>query len=49
MLRLLLLILLMLPALAEDPPNPQVAVLDPTTGKALGHWRLLGPEQPAGA
>lgn len=28
-------------AWAEDPPNPQVAVLDPSTGKVLGHYLMM--------
>lgn len=39
--RLLLILLLLLPALAEDPPNPQIAVLDPATGKVLGHYLMM--------
>lgn len=38
---LLVVLLLILPALAEDPPNAQVAVLEPSTGKVLGHYLLM--------
>ncbi|MGE0492116.1 MAG: hypothetical protein AB7S38_23075 [Vulcanimicrobiota bacterium] len=37
----LLALCLFLPALAEDPPNPQAAVLDPTSGQVLGHYLLM--------
>lgn len=39
--RWLLIVLLLLPALAEDPPNPQIAVLDPATGQVLGHYLMM--------